>query len=114
MDLPIVWKIPVVQMRPPEHYEVGPYSTDRARLLSGDDWWDGHNYERNGGVNEWLYQSDDGQFFTIRLRASGKISLHPMRKEDAHRLYVLHRTAAEIYGSGNIRVPIEDVYPEDA
>jgi len=42
------------------------YSTDTATLLSGDDWWDGHNFER-GGTQTFLYRTPKGSYFTLNM-----------------------------------------------
>lgn len=57
-------------MKPPEGWTeiVGGkrYSTDTAELLAGDDWWDGHNWERRG-ENTFLYRTQKGNYFSITL-----------------------------------------------
>jgi len=35
-----------------------------ATLLAGDDWWDGHNWERQGR-NTCLYRTPRGAYFTV-------------------------------------------------
>jgi hypothetical protein len=42
------------------------YSTDTATLLSGDDYWDGHNWER-ACRNQFLYRTPRGAYFTLKL-----------------------------------------------
>jgi hypothetical protein len=42
------------------------YDTETATLLAGDDWWDGHNYERRGR-QRYLYRSARGSFFLVTL-----------------------------------------------
>jgi hypothetical protein len=42
------------------------YDTDTATLLSGDDWWDGHNFER-GGTQTFLYRTPKGAYFTLNM-----------------------------------------------
>ena len=39
------------------------YSTFTATLLAGDDYWDGHNFERQG-TNRFLYRTPRGAYFT--------------------------------------------------
>ena len=38
------------------------YDTETATLLSGDDWFDGHNWERSGR-NTFLYKTQKGAYF---------------------------------------------------
>ena len=42
------------------------YSTATATLLAGDDYWDGHNFERSG-TNQFLYRTPKGNYFTVQL-----------------------------------------------
>lgn len=42
------------------------YSTATATLLAGDDYWDGHNFERRGR-NQFLYRTPNGRYFTALL-----------------------------------------------
>jgi len=42
------------------------YSTKTATLLAGDDYWDGHNFERHGR-NTFLYRTPRGAYFTVSL-----------------------------------------------
>jgi len=42
------------------------YSTKAATQLSGDDYWDGHNFERSGR-NTFLYRTAKGRYFTQHL-----------------------------------------------
>ena len=55
-------------MKPPEKYEKvvnrKRYSVETATLLAGDDYWDGHNFERSGR-NTWLYRTPKGAYFTV-------------------------------------------------
>jgi hypothetical protein len=57
-------------MRPPEDFtriiDKKRYSTKTATLLAGDDFWDGHNFERHGR-NSWLYRTPRGAYFTVHL-----------------------------------------------
>lgn len=39
------------------------YSTLTATLLAGDDYWDGHNFERRG-MNLFLFRTPKGAYFT--------------------------------------------------
>jgi hypothetical protein len=57
-------------MKPPENFtrivEQRRYSTTTATLVAGDDFWDGHNWERQGRQC-WLYKTPNGAFFTVNL-----------------------------------------------
>lgn len=57
-------------MRPPENMTAiidrKRYSTSTATLLAGNDWWDGHNYERSG-TNTFLYRTQRGRYFFAHL-----------------------------------------------
>jgi len=57
-------------MKPPDDFiriiKKKRYSVKAATLLAGNDFWDGHNYERKGR-NTFLYVSPRGQYFTLSL-----------------------------------------------
>ena len=57
-------------MQPPEDMEAvidrKRYSVKTAQLLAGDDFWDGHNYERRGR-NTFLYRTQKGSYFAVYL-----------------------------------------------
>jgi len=40
------------------------YSTRTATLLAGNDYWDGHNFERHGR-NSFLFRSPRGAYFVL-------------------------------------------------
>lgn len=42
------------------------YNTEAATLLAGNDWWDGHNFER-GGTQAFLYRTPKGRYFFQHL-----------------------------------------------
>lgn len=42
------------------------YDTKTATLLAGNDWWDGHNYERSGH-DTYIYRTARGRYFALRL-----------------------------------------------
>ena len=42
------------------------YDVSKSTLLAGDDYWDGHNFERRG-TNRFLYRTPNGRYFTVRL-----------------------------------------------
>ena len=50
------------------------YDTERSTLLCGDDWWDGHNWER-GARQRFLYRTKNGRYFlTVLTRWQGETS----------------------------------------
>jgi hypothetical protein len=79
-------------MKPPENFTriVGRkrYSVKTATLLAGDDYWDGHNFERHGR-NTWLYRTPRGAYFTVtRTQWQGEQdSLDPVSQEAAIELF---------------------------
>ena len=63
---------------------------DRCIVLSGDDWWDGHNYERSNR-NTFVLRSAAGRYFIQRrTRWDGEKdgSLEEVHSEDALALYL--------------------------
>jgi hypothetical protein len=38
------------------------YDTDKSDVVCGNDWWDGHNYERHG-TNQFLFRTKKGNYF---------------------------------------------------
>lgn len=79
-------------MKPPEKFTriVGrkKYSVETATLIAGDDYWDGHNFERSGR-NKFLYSTPNGAYFTVTLsqwQGEGS-SLDPVTLEEAIALY---------------------------
>ena len=64
------------------------YSVATATLLAGDDWWDGHNYERYG-CNAFLYRTPGGRYFAVFLSAwQGKLDkLVPVSQNEAASMY---------------------------
>ena len=79
-------------MRPPKTYERivnrTRYSVATAELLAGDDYWDGHNFERHGR-NEFLYRTPKGNYFTVTLTQwqGEEDNLQPVSLEEAIDLY---------------------------
>ena len=57
-------------MNPPENFEKiidrKRYSTATAELIAGNDYWDGHNFERSGRQT-FLYRTPNGNYFTVHL-----------------------------------------------
>ena len=64
------------------------YSVATATLLAGDDYWDGHNFERSGR-QAWLYRTPRGAYFTVtRTQWQGEQdSLEPITEGDAFELF---------------------------
>lgn len=64
------------------------YSTATAALLAGDDYWDGHNYERSG-TNTFLYRTVKGAFFKVRLTQweGDRDNLEPLTQDEALELW---------------------------
>jgi hypothetical protein len=64
------------------------YSTETATLIAGDDYWDGHNWERSGR-NTFLYRTPKGNYFSIHLTCwqGENDSLQPLTTEEAVELY---------------------------
>jgi hypothetical protein len=82
------------------------YDTETATLLSGDDYWDGHNWERSGR-NTFLYRTPKGAYFAFNLTCwQGEAdSLEPLTEGEAVALYESHDA------HGDVRVPFEDAFP---
>ena len=57
-------------MNPPDNFEKiierKKYSTATATLIAGDDYWDGHNFERQGRQC-FLYRTPKGAYFQVNL-----------------------------------------------
>ena len=64
------------------------YSTATATLLAGDDYWDGHNFERSG-TNTFLYRTPKGAFFRVDLTQweGQRDSLEPLTQDEALELW---------------------------
>ena len=42
------------------------YDVSKSTLLAGDDYWDGHNFERRGR-NTFLYRTPRGAYFVVNM-----------------------------------------------
>ncbi len=79
-------------MQPPEDYTQivnrTRYSVAKATLIAGDDYWDGHNWERSGR-NTFLYRTPKGAYFTVSFTQwqGERDSLRPVSLDDAIDLY---------------------------
>lgn len=84
-------------MKPPENMtrivDRVRYSTATAELIAGDDYWDGHNFERSG-TNRFLYRTPRGRYFTVSLTQwrGGQDTLTPVSLDEAIEEYERHLT----------------------
>lgn len=64
------------------------YSTATAELLAGNDYWDGHNFERSGR-NTFLYRTQKGAFFRVDLTQweGEQTGLEPLTQDEALELW---------------------------
>jgi hypothetical protein len=64
------------------------YTVGTSTLLAHDQYWDGHNHERQGR-NTWLYRTANGRFFTVTLTQwqGERDALEPVTIDDARELY---------------------------
>ena len=64
------------------------YDVSKAELLAGDDFWDGHNFERSGR-QRFLYRTPRGNYFTVNLSQwqGEQDTLEPVDIDDAVLLY---------------------------
>ena len=60
------------------------YSTATSELLAGNDYWDGHNYER-AGRNTFLYRTQKGKYFRVDLSqwTGERGGIEPLSEDDA-------------------------------
>jgi hypothetical protein len=82
------------------------YNTETATLLSGDDWWDGNNFERSC-TNTFLYRTKKGAYFTQNLSQwQGSCEmLEAISQEEAIELFEYHSA------HGENRVEFEEAFP---
>ena len=64
------------------------YNTETATLIAGDDYWDGHNWERKGR-NTFLYKTAKSAYFVqYRTQWQGELDrLEILPQEEAIRLF---------------------------
>lgn len=64
------------------------YSTKTAELLAGNDWWDGHNFERSGRQT-FLYRTPKGAYFATHLTCwqGERDSIEPLTADAAAALW---------------------------
>lgn len=101
-------------MKPPEKFEKiidrKRYSTATAELIAGDDYWDGHNFERSGRQS-FLYRTPKGKFFTVHLTQwqGEQNNLVPISQDEAIELYEGQLTEHRLdYGVAFPGVTVED------
>jgi len=80
------------------------YNTETATLIAGDDYWDGHNYERRN-TNCFLFRSPNGSYFSQHRSQwqgadDGALTAHT--QDEAMRLYEQLREK---------RLPFEAAFP---
>ena len=82
------------------------YDTEKATLLCGDDYWDGHNFERQGR-NSFLYRTPKGRyFFTNFSQWQGEAdTLAPCSVSEAIEFF-------ESCREGDRRVTYEEAFPD--
>jgi hypothetical protein len=79
-------------MRPPKDLtrivDKKRYSVEKSTLIAGDDYYDGHNFERHGR-NCFLYKTANGNYFTVNLTQwqGEETSLIPVSLDEAIELY---------------------------
>lgn len=64
------------------------YSVATATLIASDEYWDGHNWERNGR-NAFLYRTPNGNYFKVSLSQwqDEQDTLTPISQTEAIELY---------------------------
>jgi len=64
------------------------YSTRTATLLAGNDFWDGHNFERHGR-NSFLYRTARGAYFALHQTSwqGERTSVEPLTTDEAADLW---------------------------
>jgi hypothetical protein len=82
------------------------YDCATATLLCGDDYWDGHNFERSG-TNRFLYRTPRGRYFFVQLSQwEGSCdSIEPCSEGDAIQFF-------ESCRENDHRVPYEEAFPK--
>ena len=86
------------------------YDVETATLITADDYWDGHNYERHGRQT-FLYRTPKGAFFTVtRTQWQGEQdTLTPIAEGEAIELYEGQLTEHRVdYADAFPGVTVED------
>jgi len=100
-------------MKPPDMARIigqKRYNTKTATLLAGDDYWDGHNWERHGR-NTWLYKTPNGAYFqvTVTCWQGEQDSMIPLTLAEAIELFEGSLTEHRVtYGFAFPNVSVED------
>ena len=68
------------------------YSTETARVVAHDCYWDGNNHER-GGRNTYLYKTKKGNFFLLHLTQwdGERNSIEPIDKDQVQDIWEIGR-----------------------
>ena len=88
-------------MKPPldffRIFERKKYSVRVSILIASDDYWDGHNWERNQR-NRFLYRTSKGAYFLVTLTRwqNEQDSLKPVTQDEAMNLYETTLTEHEV------------------
>ena len=82
------------------------YDTSTATLISGNDYWDGNNWERQGR-NTFLYKTPKGAFFAVHLTQwqGENNSIEPLTEGEAVDMYESHAASAVC------RVSYDEAFP---
>lgn len=82
------------------------YDTETATLLSGDDYWDGHNHERSG-TQTFLYRTPKGAYFTTNFSQwqGANDHIEPVSQGKAIELFEYHAA------HNQNRVEFEEAFP---
>ena len=64
------------------------YNTENAALVAGDDFWDGHNWERQNR-NRFMYRTPKGNYFLVlqSTNQGEKHQLTPLTMDEAIELW---------------------------
>lgn len=83
------------------------YNTETATLISGNDYWDGHNYERHGR-NTFLYRTAKGAYFAVHQTCwqGENDSVEPLSEDEAVKLYESHDRG------GDCRLSFKAAFPD--
>ena len=86
-----------------EIHEGKVYNTEKATLLTGNDRWDGNNYERHGRQT-YLYRTANGAYFMAHLTQwiGESNHLEPITEDEALKFWELAR---------EYRVEFSDAFP---
>lgn len=82
------------------------YDPSTATLISGDDYWDGSNWERRG-TNTFLYRTKKGNYFTEYLTQwmGDNNRLSAVSEDEATEIYESHQA------NGDCRIDFKEAFP---